>query len=300
MTDDSPRMSLRFDTDVQFIKGVGPKLGDLLHRRGISRVIDLLEYFPRAYEDRRAVRQIKSLVPDQLVSIKARILSVRSMPMGKSSRRIWDVVIGDESGRISCKYFRVPYKGYFERFDPHQEVRVVGKVTNYRGRLEFHHPDLHAAAEEEEFQDQLIPIYPEIEGQSSAKLGRLIRNLLALNPEIPETLPEGLRTEHGLMPLAQALREIHAPPLAEADQFLNFAAPSQRRLIFDEFFLIELHLGAPQKATTASPTNLSMVPPLRSTTALIVSRYLLRRKATISAGMAWLSLVKPSRSLKRA
>src|SRR5690349_8568391 len=99
-------MSLQIDTDVQYVKGVGPKLGDLLRRRGISRVQDLIEFYPRTYEDRRAVRHIQSLVPEQLVSLKARILKVRSMPMGRSQRRIWEVVINDATGRIACKYFR--------------------------------------------------------------------------------------------------------------------------------------------------------------------------------------------------
>src|ERR1700722_11906045 len=92
-------------TAVQFLKGVGPKLGDVLRRKGISTVEDLLHFYPRTYEDRRAIRSIQSLVPDQLVSIKAQVLKVRSMPMGKSSRRIWEVVVGDETGRIACKYF---------------------------------------------------------------------------------------------------------------------------------------------------------------------------------------------------
>src|SRR6195256_909750 len=100
-----PFMSLQIDTEVQFVKGVGPKLGDLLRRRGIARVQDLLEFYPRTYEDRRAVRHIQSLVPDQLVSIKAKIFRVRSMPMGKSKRRIYEVLVGDATGRIACKYF---------------------------------------------------------------------------------------------------------------------------------------------------------------------------------------------------
>jgi ATP-dependent DNA helicase RecG len=234
-------MGVQFDTDVQFVKGVGPKLGDILRRRGISRVQDLLEYYPRAYEDRRAVRQIRSLVPDQLVSLKARILRVHSMPLGKSKRRIWDVVVGDATGRISCKFFRTPYKGYFERFQPHQEVRVVGKVSRYRGVLEFHHPDLHPVNPEEEVEDQLAPVYMEIEGLTSAKISRLVRGVL--DQPVPDSLPPWVREKFGLMSLEKALREIHDPPLDQGDLFLKFAAPAQQRIIFDEFFLIELHLA---------------------------------------------------------
>lgn len=234
-------MSLQIDTDVQYVKGVGPKLGDLLRRRGISRVQDLLEFYPRTYEDRRAVRHIQSLVPDQLVSLKARILKVRSMPMGRSQRRIWEVVIHDSTGRIACKYFRMPYKGYFERFQPTQEVRVIGKVTQYRGVLEFHHPDIHPINEEEEDENALIPIYTEIEGLSSAKISRLIKS--SLGQVVPETLPPWVLQKYELLGLNQALHEVHLPPPEQGDLFLKFTAPSQRRVIFDELFLIELNLA---------------------------------------------------------
>lgn len=234
-------MAVQFDTDVQFVKGVGPKLGDILRRRGIARVQDLLEFYPRTYEDRRAVRHIRSLVPDQLVSLKAQIMQIRSVPMGRSKRRIWDVTIGDSTGRISCKYFRVPYKGYFERFQPFQEVRVIGKVTRYRGSLEFHHPDIHPVNPDEEIENKLIPIYTEIEGLSSARISRLVQTVLG--QPIPETLPPWVREQYDLMSLESAMHQIHDPPIEQADLFLKFEAPAQKRVIFDEFFLVELHLA---------------------------------------------------------
>ncbi len=234
-------MALQFDSEVQFVKGVGPKLGDLLRRRGIKQVQDLLEYFPRTYEDRRAIRQIQSLVPDQLVSLKAQIINIRSMPMGKSKRRIWEVLLGDPSGRISCKYFRVPYKGYFERFQPFQQVRVIGKVTSYRGTTEFHHPDIHPIKEEDEISNALIPIYAEIDGLASQKIARLVRAVL--DQPIPESLPDSILEKYGLMPLSQSLREIHEPPVEQGDLFLNFKAEAQKRVIFDELFLVELHMA---------------------------------------------------------
>ncbi len=135
-------MPLRIDTPVQFLKGVGPKFGDLLRKKGIATIGDLLQWYPRAYEDRRVARNIASLKADELVSLKAQIVNVSSFQLGKSRRKIYDITVRDDSGKIHCKFFRVPYKGYFERYQPQQFVRVIGKVTFYRGRLEFHHPDL--------------------------------------------------------------------------------------------------------------------------------------------------------------
>lgn len=237
----SQGMALQFDTDIQFVKGVGPKLGELFRKRGILRVQDLIEFFPRTYEDRRAVRHIQSLVPDQLVSIKAKVLKVRSMQLGRSKRRMYEVVIGDASGRISCKFFRVPYRGFFERFEPMAEVRVIGKVTFYRGVKEFHHPDIHPIKEDEENENDLIPIYTELEGLSTTRIQRLIQTVIG--QPIPDVLPVWVREKHGLIPLGEALREIHDPPLELADQFLAITSKAQQRIIFDEFFWVELHLA---------------------------------------------------------
>lgn len=135
-------MSLRLDTPIQYLKGVGPKFGELLHSKGINTVRNLLEWYPRTYEDRRAARNIASLKDGELVSLKAQIVRVSSFQLGRSRRKMYDVAIRDASGSIHCKYFRVPYKGYFERFQPQQLVRVIGKVILYRGKLEFHHPDI--------------------------------------------------------------------------------------------------------------------------------------------------------------
>ena len=128
-------MSRQIDTPVQYLKGVGPKLGDVLRKRGIDTIGQLLEWYPRTYEDRRAARNISSLEPGQIVSITGNIVYVKSFNLGRTRRKIYEVKIKDDSGSINCKYFRVPYKGYFERFQPFHKVRVSGKVLLYRQRV---------------------------------------------------------------------------------------------------------------------------------------------------------------------
>lgn len=240
-------MDLRRDTPVQFLKGVGPRLGDLFSRKGVKSVEDLLEFYPRSYEDRRAARNIASLRPGDIVSLRAQVVSVNSLNLGKSSRKIWDVTVQDGSGRIHCKYFRVPYKGYFERFSPFKEVRVVGKVTDYRGRLEFHHPDIRDFEADEENHDVLVPLYTEIEGLPTAKIQKLIQQTLEkLRPFDwgDEILPDWLRQRYELPDRFSALRSVHRPDADAAKDFLELKSPAHRRLIFEEFFWLELALAA--------------------------------------------------------
>ncbi|QDK45910.1 ATP-dependent DNA helicase RecG [Bdellovibrio sp. ZAP7] len=238
-------MALRLDTQIMYLKGVGPKLGDLFARKGLKTLRDLFEFYPRAFEDQRAARNIASLKPDDIVSIKATVQAVHSVNMGRSTRKMYDVVVRDASGQIHCKYFRVPYKGYFERFKPFSEVRVVGKLTEYRGRLEFHHPDIRDIEGDEENQDALIPLYTEIEGLATAKIMKLVRAAFAQIEEWPEeTLPKWMREKYNLKSRKDALMEIHHPLPDRAQEYVEYKSAAQRRLIFEEFFWLELFLAA--------------------------------------------------------
>ncbi len=238
-------MALRLETEIQFLKGVGPKLGTLFSRNGIKTVNDLLLHFPRAFEDRRAARNIATLKVGDIVSLKASIVSVGSLNMGKSSRKIYDVLVRDASGQIRCRYFRVPYKGYFERFKPHQEIRVLGKVTDYRGRIEFHHPDIKDVDPAEELQDDLIPIYVENEGLSSSKIAKLIHSVFEQIKEWPtEKLPLALVRKNKFISREQALYMLHHPEPESGALYNEFKSAAHRRIIFEEFFWLELYLAS--------------------------------------------------------
>lgn len=238
---------LELKTPVQYVKGIGPALGEVLAKNGVKTVKDLVEIFPRTYEDRRSGIKIAQLKLDQLVSMKAQVLKVQSIPLGRTHRKIYDVTLQDSSGVIHCKFFRVPYKGYFERFKPFQDIRVVGKVIDYRGRLEFHHPDLRDIDAEEELQDEVVPVYVEMEGISSFKWQKLIRFALCelrKNPEYLkyDALPESVRKKAGLMGYFDAITSVHYPDKDKYPEFLELQSPAHRRLIFEEFFLLESFL----------------------------------------------------------
>jgi len=164
----------------------------------------------------------------------------------------------------------VPYKGYFERFKDCRDVRVTGKVLLYRGKIEFHHPDIHVENPEEEVTDQIIPLYSETEGLKANKLSKLIDSAIdqvidhpVAPPQteyshlpraqawrkqqilgVPDPLPEWIKQKYALISRADALKEIHKPPADKGDEYLNFKSPAQKRIAFDEFFWMELHLAA--------------------------------------------------------
>lgn len=259
-------MPLKLDTQVQFIKGVGPKLGDILHKKGIDTVQDLLEWYPRAYEDRRAARNIASLKPDDLVSLRAEVLGVHAFNMGKSKRKMYDVVIRDGSGKIHCKFFRIPYKGFFERFQPGHKVRVIGKVTHFRGQIQFQHPDIQDDSVDAENENKILPIYEETEGLSTRQLSKMINfaiNELKESPEVKgeppkknryggvleqaepfDKLPSWIIQKYELPKRFEAITNLHNPPVDHYQEFLDRKSPFHKRIIFEEFFWLELLLAA--------------------------------------------------------
>jgi ATP-dependent DNA helicase RecG len=254
-------MPVQYDTQVQYLKGVGPKLGDVLRKRGVDTVGALLEWYPRAYEDRRAVRDISSLQPEQIVSVTGTVVGVHQIPLGK--RKIYEIQVADASGKINCKYFRVPYKGYFERFTRQLKVRVSGKVTEYRGRIEMHHPDIQPIYEDDETEnkDILIPLYTETDGLSPGKLRKLmalaIHELVPTNL-IPENLPTWMRQEYNLIGKGSALREMHQPNPDIGEAYLQNRSPAHRRIIFEELFWMELSL-----ASTRAGLRREQAPPMK-------------------------------------
>jgi ATP-dependent DNA helicase RecG len=260
--------NLKLDTPVQYVKGVGPKLAQTFAKREIYTLKDLLEYYPRAYEDRRAARNIASLQEGETVSLKARLGAIQSFRLGKSNKRAYDVILEDDSGRIRAKFFRIPFQGYFDRFQNGQWVRVVGKVGTYRGVLEFHHPDLRDIESDEENQDELVPIYPEIDTLTSAKIRRVILNVLEAmtspSDVLQDHLPQKVISRLNLVSREQAVRMVHQPPRDASREFLDLKSPAHRRLIFDEFFELELYLAQKRQGLT-----LETAPALQDKTNLI-------------------------------
>lgn len=267
-------MSLYLDTPIQYLKGVGPKLGTLLRKKGIATLEDLFHTYPRTYEDRRAARTISSLQPNETVSIKAEVINVSSYNLGKSRKKIYDITVRDGSGLIHCKFFRVPYRGYFERFQPRMEVRVIGKVTHYRGKIEFHHPDIQEIKENEEIKDELVPIYSETEGLSTTRWRKIVHKATEFLQEgeingVEEKLPKWLLDKYALPDFQDTIINIHNPPKGAGEDFLSYRSPYHHRVIFEEFFWLEMFLVAKKqgvqkdKAPSFAPSK-TMAEKLRS------------------------------------
>lgn len=260
-------MSIDLETPIQFLKGVGPALGDRLRRKGIYNINDLIEFVPRTYEDQRLDRKIATLNPEDTVKIKAKVLKSRQFSVRGGRRNIYELIVFDETGSIVCKFFRLPFRGYLNNFEPHMDVYVTGVVTLYNGKKEFHHPEVEiikvqeSVSEEnsppsdstEQRENSLVPIYSETEGLTQKKIRTLIdmafKNLSLAEREQKsaaekllsyDPLPEWIIQEFKLPSRKDSLQGIHYPEVRNKFNYNEGKTPFHYRLAFDELFEMEV------------------------------------------------------------
>jgi ATP-dependent DNA helicase RecG len=243
-------------TPVQYVKGIGPRIADILAAKGIQTVDDLLHYLPFRYEDRLNPRGINELRAGEMATI---IAEVRTSGLFRTRKMpIFQMTVGQGRSRLRCIWFNGTYLK--DKFQPGQLVALYGKVENDRGELELKQPQFEIIgdgnsnsedeAERKVLQSleigRIVPIY-ESAGQgrlTSRWFRRIIHGALEnLTPDLLEAIPSAVRNRLNLPSPHEALSKIHWPH--EGESMLNlqgFRTPAHIRIIFEELFFIELGL----------------------------------------------------------
>jgi ATP-dependent DNA helicase RecG len=243
---------------IQFIKGVGPNRAQMLRRLGIATIGDAFALLPRRYEDRTNLNAIRSLEVGAQATFEGTILVSGSSRTGRG-KRLYEIIVGDATGTIRCLWFQFQETYMRQRYRPGQRVIVTGeiRINPYAGqRKEVHHPDLeHLDANEREplHVGRIVPVYPATEGLHQKTLRTVLKRIVdEYVAQVPDSLPPALRERLHLMEASEALRRVHFPP-ADADiEALNrWSSEAHRRLVFEEFFVLELGLALRQRETTS-------------------------------------------------
>ena len=241
---------LRLDSDVQFVKGVGPRRAALLTSRGVRTVGDLLLRIPKAYQDRATFASLASLRAGQEAAVHARIYRSRAIQT-HTRGRILEVILTDGTSFAYAKWFHGGSLSMAKGFTAGRQIVLFGRVDrdNRESKLVFFNPEFELLDETEDLQGsasldvgRIVPIYEELGGMTSRQLRRIISSALSdlVNP-MDDPIPPAIRTEHNFPDLRTCLQRIHFPVAGDNIHDLNHrASPSHRRLIFEEFFLLEL------------------------------------------------------------
>ena len=247
---------LELSTNVQYVKGIGPRIAAMLLEKGISTAEDLLYYLPFRYEDRLNPRGINELKAGEMASV---IAEVRSSGLFRTRRMpIFEMTVGQGRNTLKCIWFNATYLE--DKFRAGQLIALYGKVDwSSRGveRLEILQPQfeiLHdpeqANEDERKWQTlevgRIVPIYESAgKGRLTARWFRhIIHGMLEkLDGDVPDAIPPAVRGQMGLIDRKSAFWQAHWPEVGESLAHLQAArTPALFRLIFEELFFLELGL----------------------------------------------------------
>ena len=239
---------LTLDTPLKFVKGVGPKLAEVLEKSSLVTVNDMIHRFPRAYQDNRLLADFSHLTPEQQVIVHADVVKKSIIPLKGRNRKIYEILVSDGSQTIPCKFFIMPYKNWFNSLRVGERVELRGKVTLFRHRFTFNHPQIFPASSQEEVksQDLVLPLYSEIDSITQYKMRSITKEIftnLSVSDQDLEWLSPWLIKKYNLISRLKALKGVHFPDRNKIDNYLNFKTEFQKRLIFDEFFELQFYFA---------------------------------------------------------
>ena len=246
------------DSDIQYLKGVGPAFAKKFAKLGIHTIRDLLLHYPRRYIDYSKPYTVVSAPFDVDCCVKATVLQRDPDRRVKGGRMLSHVVASDDTGILSLSWFNAPYAA--QKLEPGTEYYFEGRVGGTLTRREILHPIIRT--EEQVAAVPLLPVYGATEGLPAARITRCVQTALAYVDQLEDPLPPALLTKYRMPAKAEAVRAIHSPRDA-AD-----AAAARRRLIFEELYLLQLGIfllrGHGRQATGAPMRPMDLGPFWRS------------------------------------
>ena len=227
--------------DIKYLSGVGPQRASVLNKElNIYSLHDLLYYFPYKYVDRSRIyyiHEIDGTMP--YIQLKGEILGFETVGEGRQRRLI--AHFSDGTGIVDLVWFQ-GIKFLVGKYKVHQEYIVFGKPSVFNGRINIAHPDIDNASELKLSTMGLQPYYNTTEKMKRSSLNsHAIEKMMSavvqqLREPLPETLSPAILTEHHLMPLTEALVNIHFPANPE------LLRKAQYRLKFEELFYVQLNI----------------------------------------------------------
>lgn len=227
---------MNLDSSLEKVRGVGPKTLEQLHAAGLFAVRDILQFFPRKYEDFSALKDLSNLEPGKvLFKAKAERVSLRRVRRGMT---VVDATLSDGKNKVRAVWFNQAYR--VKQLQNEEELFFSGtyefsynryQVTNPRVVKREELPKTETFTGED---GEIVPIYRQIRGLKTEAVRKILLELKPLMKMLPETLPSSLVRREKLISRAEAVERAHFPKSAsEFDAALD-------RLAFEEIFEIML------------------------------------------------------------
>jgi len=249
---------MNLKTPIETIPHVGEAHRKRLKKLGIINLSDLLYYFPKEYRDYSKIQKIKEIKNNQEVCVQGKILGIEQDRAFSKRISITKAIVQDDTAAIEVVWFNQPYLINYLKKD--EEVILAGKAMIRNGRLQLNSPTLEKISiKETTHLGRIVPIYAETKGVTSRWLRYIIKPIiLSIKDKLPETLPNEIIDKHNLMPLKDAIYQIHFP-----DKIEN-AKKAKERFSFEQLFIICLfslkkRLEIKKEKAPVVPINLDII-----------------------------------------
>ncbi len=221
------------NADLTVLPRIGPKTAQTLQHLGLRTLEDLLFYFPRRYDDYSQMKPINRLEYGDELTVIGMVKSAINRTVKGGKMTIFEAVITDGTGVLRLSWFNQPW---MERsLQPGVQIVVSGKVDMYLGRLTMNNPEWELLEQEHLHTSRIVPVYPLTARVTQKNLRRLMHQTVTFwAPRVSDHLPASVVSKAGVLPLPEALLQIHFP---ENHEKLKAA---RERLAFDEIFLLQL------------------------------------------------------------
>jgi ATP-dependent DNA helicase RecG len=234
------------ETEVKYVKGVGDKLAQVLSKLNLYTLGDLLFHLPRRYEDRRQFRKIAHARPGDAVTVSGKLVTVDNVKVRNLT--LTKAYLDDGSGVLELVWYNQPYMKDTLNKLRNSQIVAYGIIKESPYGLQMETPeweDLPDGADPDSLLsvNRIVPIYPLTEGIRQKRMRQIIWNAVQYAHLAPEILPRSVRERLGLMPIQQAIAQIHFP---DSEQAID---PARQRLVFEEFFLMQLGVGMQRQRT---------------------------------------------------
>lgn len=232
-------MSKLNSIDIKYLTGVGPKRAEVLNKQlDIYNYHDLLHYYPQKYIDRSKIYKISELAGDlNYVQLKGRFIIFNTLGEGAKTRL--QALFSDGTGTMEVVWFQ-RIKHIKETYVTGKEYILFGRPTLFNGKYNLAHPEIEVYSETNQ-PCGIRGIYSLTEtarkrGITSNTIYTLVKNLFSKINFISETLPERVIKSHNLMPLKEALMNVHMP------ESMVKMEEARRRLKFEELFYVQMNI----------------------------------------------------------
>ncbi len=230
------------------LKTVGKKLETTLERLGIKTAGDLLYYYPFRYEDYSRIVPIKDVQSGESVTIKGKIELIANKRSFKTKKMITEALVTDGSDSIRVAWFNQPFIA--KNLTAGQSVYLSGEV-----KQTMLGPELMSPSYERDnggaprHTGRIVPMYPLTYGVTQKQLRFLVGEALKSVSQAQDWLPTDIASEYSLLPLSEALKQIHFPDNYET------LRTGLARLKFNELFLLQMMgvLSRRRRETQSAP-----------------------------------------------